>query len=86
MHIEHQLQNQEQYNQLLENILQLRELLVQNPYSYLRLGDRITVIDRNGNTFSGVFIESLENEIIWVNSDTMSLSISNRKGLTISKG
>lgn len=85
LHIEHQLQNEEQYNQLLENIVQLRELLNPSPYFYLRLGDRITLIDRNGNTFSGVFIETTENEIIWVNTATMSLSISNKKGLTISK-
>lgn len=81
-----QTQNGEYYRLLLENINQLRELIENpDPYSFFRFGDHIILTDITGNSISDVFIQSTENEIVWVNNLTMNLSITNKKGVTISK-
>ena len=80
-------QSEGRYTRLLDTINQLKELLDnQDPYTLFNFGDRITILDRSGNVHSGIFIESTENEVIWVNDTTMNLSVTNIKGLTISKG
>ncbi|KGR76109.1 hypothetical protein [Ureibacillus sinduriensis] len=74
------------YNSILDTINQLKVLIEkQSPYDYFQFGDRITIIDRNGNTLTGVYIENTEDDIIWVNDATMRLSFTNTKGMTISK-
>lgn len=50
-----------------------------------QLGDRITVIDINGTTNSGVFIKFTENDIVWVSDTTNRLTYTNKKGITIAK-
>ena len=77
-------QNAEQYKQLLQNTNDILKFF-KNPYQYFKLGNRIKITDRNGNDYSGIYIKHTENEIIWVNSATNSLSISNKTGLTVSK-
>lgn len=73
-------------NSILDTINQLKVLIEkQSPYDYFQFGDRITIIDRNGNTLTGVFIENTEEDLIWVNDATMRLSFTNTKGMTISK-
>lgn len=77
-------------NQLNDNLTSLSKRLesIENSFkdslSYFRFGDRIMVTDRNGQS-TGVFIRTTEDAVIWVSDVTNTLTVSNFKGLTISK-
>lgn len=55
------------------------------PFRQFQLGDRITIMEANGLSSSGVFIEADDNSIIWVDDSTNRLSFINKKGITIQK-
>ena len=78
--------NREQMKDLDSRISELKDLLDKsNPYEYFKMGNRISILDRHGNRYSGVFIEETNHEIIWVDDETNRLSITNKRGITISK-
>ncbi|MBY0121510.1 hypothetical protein [Bacillus sp. S/N-304-OC-R1] len=56
-----------------------------SPFTQFNLGDRIIIINANGNSASGVYIEATDNSIIWVDDLTNRLTMIDTKGLTIYK-
>jgi hypothetical protein len=85
----HQSQDQHtnQLQQLINNLEELKELFQKHKVrtGLFKLGDRITLFDSRGIAVSGVFVESTEDTVIWVNDVTNRLSITNIYGLTINK-
>lgn len=81
-----QASDDEKFHELKTILTELKDLLKEkNPYQYFKIGNRISIIDRNGNKYSGVFIKDTDHEIIWVDDATNRLSITNKRGITISK-
>ncbi len=78
--------NETQTREIQDQLTEIKELLQEdNPYKYFKTGNRITILDRYGNQYTGTFIKDTENEIIWVNDANMRLSITNKRGVTVSK-
>lgn len=83
---EHQRYHEKQVSDIQRRFVEIKELMKEeSPYKFFKRGNRITIIDKNGNKYSGVFIEDTENEIIWVNDTTNRLSVTNKRGITIAK-
>jgi len=76
----------EKFHELKKMLTELKDLLKEkNPYRYFKIGNRISIIDSNGNKYTGVFIKDTDHEIIWVDDATNRLSITSKRGVTISK-
>lgn len=90
---------QQKHNELLHEQHRIQLLTLTNSFNELKeryepektpdvpfkLGDRITLYGAHGTISTGVFIQSTENMISWVNDVTHQLCLTHKKGLSISK-